>query len=204
MGRLTVGETGRFGRMASRWRGGSGRQRKVEERGASCVGRERNMRRGRGDEQGAVLWVGGLQVRPPPGGGGWATTQRARARGERASGCGAQGGGWAAAASSWGRTLAGRPKVKKRGAELGRGGGGTPAQERGGRAGRAPGWAEGGKKGKWVFLFNLFFLICGLALVLHRNACFTNSLSKQNRCMVRHDATTKRIKPKVYLHKISS
>jgi hypothetical protein len=83
MGRLTVGETGRFGRMASRWRGGSGRQRKVEERGASCVGRERNMRRGRGDEQGAVLWVGGLQVRPPPGGGGWATTQRARARGER-------------------------------------------------------------------------------------------------------------------------
>jgi hypothetical protein len=90
------------------------------------------MRRGRGDEQGAVLWVGGLQVRPPPGGGGWATTQRARARGERASGCGAQGGGWAAAASSWGRTPAGRPKVKKKGRRVGpRGGGDASPRERG-------------------------------------------------------------------------
>jgi hypothetical protein len=99
------------------------------------------------------------------------------------------------------------PRWKKRCAELGRGGGGDAIpreRERGkGQAARQAGPRGGGKKGNWVFLFNLFFLICVLALVLHRNACFTNSLNKQNRCMVRHDATTKRINPRVYLHKIS-
>jgi hypothetical protein len=81
---------------------------------------------------------------------------------------------------------ASRPaKVEKRGE--------TPAQER------------AGERREIGFLpFLIYFLICVLALVLHRNAYFTNSLNKQNRCVVRHDATTKRINTRVYLHKISS
>jgi hypothetical protein len=56
----------------------------------------------------------------------------------------------------------------------------SPAQER----------ERGGKeKGKMGFPFLIYFL----------DACFTNSLNKQNRCMVRHGATTKRFNPRVLL-----
>jgi hypothetical protein len=122
---------------------------------------------------------------------------------------GGGGGGWAVGRECW----------PKRGGRAGRGEG-MPAQERGegrprARLGRGGGARQAGrqkeKRGKgrvWFFSsyfpFLIYFLICVLALVLHRNACFTNSLNKQNICMVRHDATTKRINPRVYLHKMAS
>jgi hypothetical protein len=94
---------------------------------------------------------------------------------------------------SW-ATRAGRGGWKK-GGELGREGGGeeTSAQERAG---------ERREIGVLPF-FNLF-----------SNPCFSSSSSSKcilhqftqqtNICVVRHDATTKRINTRVYLHKISS
>jgi hypothetical protein len=87
------------------------------------------------------------------------------------------------------RPRAARPTQDGGGPREGKGeGGGKP------RLGRVPGgfWLgnkEGevrdGKKGFFSFL--IYFL----------NACFTNSLNKQNRCMVRHGATTKRFNPRL-------
>jgi hypothetical protein len=87
-----------------------------------------------------------------------------------------------------GRVPQGRPKMGVGRAREKERGGGKP------RLGRVPGgfWLgnkEGevrdGKKGFFSFL--IYFL----------NACFTNSLNKQNRCMVRHGATTKRFNPRL-------
>jgi hypothetical protein len=154
--------------------------------------------------------IGHLQVGPTGGGGGWATAQRARALGER--GRRLRGGGSSAGprARGVGRVVAG-----PRGA---RGGGGKAAGPRGasgearlGHAGEL-GWAEGGaarwatrrKKGK-ARAWGVFFLFSLFALISFPNAHFTDSLiHKQNRCMIWHDATTKRIILRVYLHKISS
>jgi hypothetical protein len=64
------------------------------------------------------------------------------------------------------------------GARLGREPASQPAQER-----------EGGSEGEKRISLLIYFL----------NACFTNLLNKQNRCMVRHGATTKRFNPRVLL-----
>jgi hypothetical protein len=60
---------------------------------------------------------------------------------------------------------------------------------RGGVLDGPQGEGEGREGKKGVSPFLIYFL----------NACFTNSLNKQNRCMVRHGATTKRFNPRVLL-----
>jgi translation initiation factor IF-2 len=92
--------------------------------------REESGRRGR-DEQG---WLQGLQAGPTWGGGGWATAQRARARGERGELLGAArpragGGGGGSAGPPHDPELGREPASRPR-----RGGGARGPREKGGRA----------------------------------------------------------------------
>jgi hypothetical protein len=135
-----------------------------------------------------------------------------------------EGGSWAA---ELGCTPAGRPKVgwaarggerRMKGEERPRLGhakldhGGKCQPKRGGRAGRAPGWVAGegrarwaarrrkGKRRVWGFFYPSFFSNSLSQMHISQIHSSTN----KNRCMIRHDATTKWINPRVYLHKISS
>jgi hypothetical protein len=103
-----------------------------------------------------------------------------RTRGERE---GAALGAAGPRAARPARTGVGRAREKVRGREIAAG-----LRARGVLAG-PQGEGEGRDGEKGFFRFLIYFL----------NACFTNSLNKQNRCMVRHGATTKRFNPRVLL-----
>jgi hypothetical protein len=138
--------------------------------------RERNVRGGVKEMNREVVFGVGADRWAPPGAAVAGQLPSAHVRGE-------------SGATLWvARPRAARPTQDGGGPREGKGEGGKP------RLGRVPGgfWLgnkEGevrdGKKGFFSFL--IYFL----------NACFTNSLNKQNRCMVRHGATTKRFNPRL-------
>jgi hypothetical protein len=116
-------------------------------------------------------------------------------------------------ASRWGGWAASRPACGPRGARgarLGhepasqprRGGGARGPREKGGRArwatrGETPAQGREARKRREkerVFPILIYFL----------KHVFTNSIHKQNICMDRDGATTKRFNSRVYLHEISS
>jgi hypothetical protein len=110
-------------------------------------------------------------------------------------------GGWAAPAGPRrGGTRGGRREGESHGwttpgwaVGRARGGGGTAGPRHGTKLGREPASQpkreRGGKvKGKMIFPFNLF-----------SKCMFHKLFNKQNRCMVRHGATTKRFNPRILL-----
>jgi hypothetical protein len=112
----------------------------------------------------------------PPGNVGAGATAHARwMRGRRLRALGGAAGA---------RSPAGRPKAGKgEGCRVGLRGGNAGPREGGGQA-ACQATARRRKRGKEGFGVSsyfpllIYFLICALALVLHRNACFTNSLNK--------------------------